>query len=74
MQFSTCIGDLVPVGLGKYIQVVALQCKMQKDGVAVKQQLRKMFTALMKNMSLRSNIGSLPEVNFPDLSEINLLG
>ncbi|XP_078149129.1 calcineurin-binding protein 1-like isoform X3 [Carex rostrata] len=73
-KFSVCIGDLVPVGLGKYIQVLASAMQNAQDAASVEQLLGRMFTALMENVRLWGDIGSLPEVICPDLSEINLLG
>jgi calcineurin-binding protein cabin-1 len=74
MQFSVCIGDLVPVCLGKYIQVLASATQNNQDDASLKQHLQKLFTALMKNVSLWSEIGNLPEVDCRELSESKLLG
>lgn len=74
MQFYLCIVDMVPVALGKYIQVLTSTIKVSSDAAAVEQLLEKMFSAFMDHASMWGEVGSLPEVNCPELSETNLFG
>lgn len=80
MQFSLCLGDIVPVALGKYIQVLtssihnAETCSATDNNASLEQLLEKMFNIFMDHVNLWTDISSLPEVNNPDLSESNLYG
>ncbi|XP_078148770.1 tetratricopeptide repeat (TPR)-like superfamily protein isoform X3 [Carex rostrata] len=73
-RFYLCIVDMVPVALGKYIQVLTSTIKVSSDAAAVEQLLEKMFSAFMDHASMWGEVGSLPEVNCPELSETNLFG
>lgn len=74
IQFYLCIVDMVPVALGKYIQVLTSTIQNASDTAAVEQLLEKMFSAFMDHASMWSEVGSLPEVSCPQLSEANLFG
>ncbi|KAJ3687084.1 hypothetical protein LUZ61_016248 [Rhynchospora tenuis] len=73
-RFYLCIVDLVPVALGKYIQVLTSTIRNASDTTVVEQLLEKMFSAFMDHASTWGDVGSLPEVNCPELSETNLFG
>jgi len=79
LQFSLCLGDIVLVGLGKYIQVLTSSIRNAEklggtDSTTLDQMLEKMFNIFMDHANLWADISSLPEVNNPDLSESNLYG
>jgi calcineurin-binding protein cabin-1 len=71
------LGDIVPVGLGKYLQVLteAIRNPEVRQGsgdTSVEQLLEKMFSVFMDHANLWVDISTLPEVNSPELSESNL--
>ncbi|XP_020257263.1 uncharacterized protein LOC109833848 isoform X2 [Asparagus officinalis] len=77
LQFYLCLGDIVPVGLGKYVQVLTSSIrKVQNtgatDSASLEPMLERMFNIFMDHANLWADISSLPEVNNPDLSESNL--
>ncbi|ONK75416.1 uncharacterized protein A4U43_C03F16620 [Asparagus officinalis] len=76
-RFYLCLGDIVPVGLGKYVQVLTSSIrKVQNtgatDSASLEPMLERMFNIFMDHANLWADISSLPEVNNPDLSESNL--
>ncbi|XP_008796639.2 calcineurin-binding protein 1 [Phoenix dactylifera] len=79
-RFSLCLGDIVPVALGKYIQVLTSSIRNAEtrgatdNNTSLEQLLEKMFHIFMDHVNLWTDISSLPEVNNPDLSESNLYG
>ncbi|KAJ0982851.1 hypothetical protein J5N97_011106 [Dioscorea zingiberensis] len=79
-RFSLCLGDIVPIALGKYIQrLSSIIRNAESSGSSDKtssgeQMLDRMFTTLMDHVHLWSDISTMPEVNSPDLSESNLCG
>lgn len=79
MQFYLCLGDIVPVALGKYIQVLTSSIRSAQnlaatDSGPIEQMLERMFNIFMDHAYLWADMSSLPEVNNPDLSESNLHG
>ncbi|KAL5210629.1 hypothetical protein ABZP36_006252 [Zizania latifolia] len=76
-RFALCLGDIVPVGLGKYLQVLTSAicnpeiCRVSGDA-SVEHLLEKMFGVFMDHANLWADISTIPEVNSPELSENNL--
>ncbi|XP_072951059.1 calcineurin-binding protein 1 isoform X2 [Typha angustifolia] len=79
-RFWLCLCDIIPVGLGKYIQVLTSAIHNAEtrgatnDSTSLEQLLEKMFTVFMDHANLWTDISSLPEVNNPELSESHLYG
>ncbi|XP_039139990.1 calcineurin-binding protein 1 isoform X1 [Dioscorea cayenensis subsp. rotundata] len=79
-RFSLCLGDIVPIALGKYIQLLSSIIRNAESHgssdkiISHEQMLDRMFTTLMDHVHLWSDISNMPEVNCPDLSESNLCG
>lgn len=78
-RFSLCLGDIVPVALGKYIQVLTSSINNAEnlgstDSNSLEQMLERMFNIFIDHVNLWADISSLPEVNNPDLSESCLYG
>lgn len=75
-----CLGDIVPIALGKYIQLLSSIIRNAESHgssdkiISHEQMLDRMFTTLMDHVHLWSDISNMPEVNCPDLSESNLCG
>lgn len=72
-----CLGDIVPVGLGKYILVLTAaihnpEIRRASGDASVEQLLEKMFTVFMDHANMWADISNIPEVNSPELSESNL--
>jgi calcineurin-binding protein cabin-1 len=77
LQFALCLGDIVPVGLGKYLHVLTEaicnpEVSQASGDVSVEQLLEKIFIVFMDHANLWADISTLPEVNCPELSESNL--
>ena len=71
------MGDIVPVGLGKYLQVLTEavrnpEVRQGSGDASVEQLLEKMFSVFMDHANIWADISTLPEVNSPELSESNL--
>lgn len=79
-QFSLCLWDIVPVALGKYIQLITAAIRNAEahgascDTNSLEQLLEKMFTVFMDHANMWSEISTIPEVNDPELSESSLYG
>ncbi|KAF8681835.1 hypothetical protein HU200_045277 [Digitaria exilis] len=76
-RFALCLGDIVPVGLGKYLQVLIAainnpEIRRASGDASVDQLLEKMFSVFMDHANLWADISTIPEVNSPELSESNL--
>ncbi|CAN6309808.1 unnamed protein product [Urochloa humidicola] len=76
-RFALCLGDIVPVGLGKYLQVLTAainnpEVRRASGDASVEQLLEKMFSVFMDHANLWADISTIPEVNSPELSESNL--
>ncbi|KAL5683471.1 hypothetical protein ACJX0J_009856, partial [Zea mays] len=76
-RFALCLGDIVPVGLGKYILVLTAaihnpEIRRASGDASVEQLLEKMFTVFMDHANMWADISNIPEVNSPELSESNL--
>uniref|UniRef100_K4A4Q4 Uncharacterized protein n=1 Tax=Setaria italica TaxID=4555 RepID=K4A4Q4_SETIT len=76
-RFALCLGDIVPVGLGKYLQVLTAainnpEVRRASGDASVEQLLEKMFSVFMDHANLWADISTIPEVNCPELSESNL--
>ncbi|KAM0859920.1 hypothetical protein ACQ4PT_046877 [Festuca glaucescens] len=76
-RFALCLGDIVPVGLGKYLQVLTAAIRdpvirLNCGDASVEQLYEKMFGIFMDHANLWADISTIPEVNSPDLSESNL--
>nr|CAB3493660.1 unnamed protein product [Digitaria exilis] len=76
-EFALCLGDIVPVGLGKYLQVLIAainnpEIRRASGDASVEQLLEKMFSVFMDHANLWADISTIPEVNSPELSESNL--
>ena len=72
-----CLGDIVPVGLGKYLQVLTAaihdpEIRRASGDASVEQLLEKMFTVFIDHTNMWADISTIPEVNSPELSETNL--
>ncbi|PWZ56789.1 Calcineurin-binding protein cabin-1 [Zea mays] len=77
LEFALCLGDIVPVGLGKYILVLTAaihnpEIRRASGDASVEQLLEKMFTVFMDHANMWADISNIPEVNSPELSESNL--
>jgi calcineurin-binding protein cabin-1 len=71
------LGDIVPVGLGKYLQVLTAAIRdpvirRNCGDASVEQLYEKMFGIFMDHANLWADINTIPEVNSPELSESNL--
>lgn len=78
-RFSLCLGDIVLVGLGKYMHVLISSIRNTEnrgttDMISLEQMLEKMFNIFMDHPNLWADISSLLEVNNPDMSESDLYG
>ncbi|VAI01133.1 unnamed protein product [Triticum turgidum subsp. durum] len=78
-RFALCLGDIVPVGLGKYLQVLTAAIRDPEirrvcGDVSTEQLLEKMFGIFMDHANMLADINTIPEVNSPELSESNLYG
>uniref|UniRef100_A0A0E0KHJ8 Uncharacterized protein n=1 Tax=Oryza punctata TaxID=4537 RepID=A0A0E0KHJ8_ORYPU len=76
-RFALCLGDIVPVGLGKYLQVLTSairnpEIRRVSSDASVENLLEKMFGVFMDHANLWADISTIPEVNSPELSESNL--
>ncbi|XP_006651699.2 calcineurin-binding protein 1 [Oryza brachyantha] len=76
-RFALCLGDIVPVGLGKYLQVLTSairdpEIRRASGDASVEHLLEKMFGVFMDHANLWADISTIREVNSPDLSESNL--
>ncbi|KAL6637625.1 hypothetical protein ACP70R_025197 [Stipagrostis hirtigluma subsp. patula] len=76
-RFALCLCDIVPVGLGKYLQVLTAairdpEIRRASGDAPVEQLLEKMFSIFMDHANLWADISTIPEVNCPELSESNL--
>ncbi|KAG8062224.1 hypothetical protein GUJ93_ZPchr0003g17862 [Zizania palustris] len=76
-RFALCLGDIVPVGLGKYLQVLTSairtpEVRRVSGDASVEHLLEKMFGVFMDHANLWADISTIPEVNSPELSESNL--
>ncbi|CAN6287211.1 unnamed protein product [Urochloa humidicola] len=76
-RFALCLGDIVPVGLGRYLQVLTAainnpEVRRASGDASVEQLLEKMFSVFMDHANLWGDISTIPEVNSPELSESNL--
>ncbi|PAN45643.1 hypothetical protein PAHAL_9G132400 [Panicum hallii] len=76
-RFALCLGDIVPLGLGKYLQVLTAainnaEVRRASGDASVEQLLEKMFSVFMDHANLWADISTIPEVNSPELSESNL--
>ncbi|OEL37163.1 hypothetical protein BAE44_0001817 [Dichanthelium oligosanthes] len=76
-RFALCLGDIVPIGLGKYLQVLIAaidnpDIRRASGDASVEQLLEKMFSVFMDHANLWGDISTIPEVNCPELSEGNL--
>ncbi|XP_009417134.2 calcineurin-binding protein 1 isoform X1 [Musa acuminata AAA Group] len=77
-RFALCLGDIVPIALGKYIQVlISSICNAEihnatDNSISLEQMLEKLFNIFMDHVNLWTDIISLPELKSPDLSEGNL--
>ncbi|XP_062212069.1 calcineurin-binding protein 1-like isoform X1 [Phragmites australis] len=76
-RFALCLGDIVPVGLGKYLQVLTAairnpEIRRASGDAPVEQLLEKMFSVFMDHANLWADISTIPEVNCPELSESDL--
>nr|BBB89279.1 tetratricopeptide-like helical domain containing protein [Hordeum vulgare subsp. vulgare] len=79
LEFALCLGDIVPVGLGKYLQVLTAAIRDPEirrvcGDVSTEQLLEKMFGVFMDHANMLADISTIPEVNSPELSESNLYG
>ncbi|RLN43312.1 uncharacterized protein C2845_PM01G32550 [Panicum miliaceum] len=77
LEFALCLGDIVPLGLGKYLQVLTTainnpEVRQASGDASVEQLLEKMFSVFMDHANLWADISTIPEVNSPELSESNL--
>ncbi|XP_066371477.1 calcineurin-binding protein 1 isoform X2 [Miscanthus floridulus] len=76
-RFALCLGDIVPAGLGKYLQVLTAaihdpEIRRSSGDASVEQLLEKMFTVFIDHANMWADISTIPEVNSPELSETNL--
>ncbi|PNT74299.1 uncharacterized protein LOC100823822 isoform X2 [Brachypodium distachyon] len=76
-RFALCLGDIVPLGLGKYLQVLTTAIRDPEvrricGDTPVEELLEKMFSVFMDHANLLADISTIPEVNSPELSEGNL--
>ncbi|KAJ1281626.1 hypothetical protein BS78_04G319800 [Paspalum vaginatum] len=76
-RFALCLGDIVPVGLGKYLQVLTAairnpEIRQASGDASVEHLLEKMFGVFMDHANLWAELSTIPEVNTPELSESNL--
>ncbi|KAF0927405.1 hypothetical protein E2562_032713 [Oryza meyeriana var. granulata] len=76
-RFALCLGDIVPVGLGKYLQILTSairnpEIRQVSGDASVEHLLEKMFGVFMDHANLWADISTIPEVNSPELSESNL--
>ncbi|KAE8809006.1 hypothetical protein D1007_14433 [Hordeum vulgare] len=79
LEFALCLGDIVPVGLGKYLQVLTAairdpEIRQVCGDVSTEQLLEKMFGVFMDHANMLGDISTIPEVNSPELLESNLYG
>lgn len=82
-RFNSCLGDIVPVALGRYAKALTLSICSAENALpnvppiasnSLKHLLEKMFHLLMDHATLWVDIGNLPEVKCPELSETHLYG
>jgi len=71
------LGDIVPLGLGKYLQVLTTainnpDVRRASGDASIEQLLEKIFSVFMDHANLWADISTIPEVNSPELSESNL--
>ena len=71
------MGDIVPLGLGKYLQVLTTSInnpdvRRASGDASIEQLLEKIFSVFMDHANLWADISTIPEVNSPELSESNL--
>ncbi|KAL6893667.1 hypothetical protein ACP4OV_007765 [Aristida adscensionis] len=76
-RFALCLCDIVPIGLGKYLQVLTAairnpEIRRASGDVSVELLLEKMFGVFMDHANLWADISTISEVNCPELSESNL--
>lgn len=78
VQFALCLGDIIPVALGKYIQVLISSIRNTENHSAknnsflIEQMLEKLFNIFMDHANMWTDIITLPELKMADLSESNL--
>ncbi|KAK8963966.1 hypothetical protein KSP40_PGU011594 [Platanthera guangdongensis] len=78
-KFYLCLFDIVPIVIGKYVQVLASSIRNagvagSTDNSTLEQYLDRMFTLFMDHVSILSDLNSLPELNKSEISESNLYG
>ncbi|KAK1288401.1 hypothetical protein QJS10_CPB19g00805 [Acorus calamus] len=78
-EFSLCLEDIIPVALGRYIQVMISSIRKAEaigpsGTTSVEHLLEKMFHIYMDQMNIWSDLSKLPEVKSPELTESSLFG
>ncbi|WOL15244.1 hypothetical protein Cni_G24025 [Canna indica] len=74
-RFVLCLGDIIPVALGKYIQVLISSIRdaeihnATNNSASLEQMLEKLLNIFMDHVNMWTEIISLPELKSPDLSE-----
>ncbi|XP_042375103.1 calcineurin-binding protein 1-like isoform X1 [Zingiber officinale] len=77
-RFALCLGDIIPVALGKYIQVLISSIRNtenysgKNNPSSMEQMLEKLFNIFMDHANMWTDIITLPELKMADLSESNL--
>ncbi|KAG0463525.1 hypothetical protein HPP92_019594 [Vanilla planifolia] len=78
-KFYLCLCDIVPIAIGKYIQVLASSIRNSvatrpTDSASLEQFLDRLFNLFIDHVSILPDLSSLPEVNDPEISETNIYG
>ncbi|XP_020576011.1 uncharacterized protein LOC110021739 isoform X2 [Phalaenopsis equestris] len=78
-KFYLCLCDIVPIAIGKYVQVLASSIQNagavgSADKNALEQLLDRMFNLFIDHVSILADLSSLPELNYSEISEANLCG
>ncbi|CAA6670637.1 unnamed protein product [Spirodela intermedia] len=79
-RFSLCLVDIVPVVLGRYIKVLsslihdAGSGQLADPSLTLEVLLERMFNVLLDHVNQLGDLGNLPEVKCPELSESSLYG
>lgn len=79
-RFSLCLVDIVPVVLGRYVKVLSSLIRDAESGpladpsLTLEILLERMFNVLLDHVNQLGDLGSLPEVECPELSESSLYG
>ncbi|PKA54347.1 hypothetical protein AXF42_Ash000180 [Apostasia shenzhenica] len=78
-KFYLCLCDIVPIAIGKNIQVLASSIQNagalgSTDSSSLEQFLDRLLNLLIDHVSILADLSALPDINDPQMSEANLCG